>query len=426
MKKLFMLLSGLAALPILSQGQDSGEPAPCRCSEMVQQYYTHHPEAANEQSENELFTQQYLDALQNAKGTAVDTYRIAIVFHVYGTIQGGQSVNNAVIQEAVDNLNKDFHGLNNDYNQVHSQFMPLRSTKNIKFYLAKKDPDGNPTTGIVYYPAKSGYGNGVGYDSQVAADAWDNYRYVNIYVQHDLYNDGIVYNSGVAWYPSTSMSNNKLARIVYNGAYLASNSSDPEFSSVLTHEFGHFLNLIHTFEGGCNMPNDNVADTPPCDQAEGCHSSTTNMFPLNCNNQLVNSDNYMDYNICYKMFTQGQANRMDAALQLPSRKSLWQDSTLISTGIYNPSAVRNTTVIKPAFRIHPNPGHGKISIETGITERIAYTVLITDIAGRIVTEQIIISSGGKINFDLQNEPAGIYLVQISDNENQAVLKLELL
>lgn len=424
MKKFTLSILSLATISIYATKAvaQEGMPAMCRASEEINKYYALNPEAKAEQEANESFTQQHVQMLAAAqnKSTAVDTYRVAVVFHVYGTNQGGNTVSDTLIQSAIKRLNDDFHGLNADYNQVHTSFIPVRSKKNIKFYLAKKDPNGNPTTGIVYYPTLNGYGNGTGYDSQIAADAWDNYKYINVYVQHDLYNDGTTTNSGVAWYPNTGMSNAGTARIVYNGAYLASNTSI-EFSSVLTHEFGHFFNLIHTFEGGCTTPNDQVSDTPPCTTAQGCHTNTTAMFPMNCNNQLVNSDNYMDYNICYKMFTTGQASRMDAALYLPSRVTLWQDSTLSATGIYTPASVKNTS--KNTFTVYPNPSKGNITVETGMETHV-FAVKVMDITGRTVICQST-QSNGKINIDLTGNTNGIYFIQVRNEDSAETIKVEL-
>jgi PKD repeat protein len=47
-----------------------------------------------------------------------------------------------------------------------------------------------------------------------------------------------------------------------------------------------------------------------------------------------NVENYMDYSYCSKMFTQGQVDRMRAALQVTStgRKNLWQSANLTATG----------------------------------------------------------------------------------------------
>jgi len=153
---------------------------------------------------------------------------------------------------------------------------------------------------------------------------------MNVYIQSDLYNNGVTNESGVAWYPSSSLSDENLARVVYNGAYLASNTSK-EFASTLTHEFGHWLNLVHTFEGGCTGT-DFVNDTPPEDG-----KNDVNCFPTtNCDGEYVNFENYMGYNGangCYKMFTQGQFSRIKDALEHPARKPLWQEQNLIETGL---------------------------------------------------------------------------------------------
>lgn len=258
------------------------------------------------------------------------SYQIPVVFHVYGTAFNGRTVSDALIEKALNDLNKDFQGLNDDYLSVNSRFTNIKDVLDITFRLAKKDPNGNQTTGIIYYDSKSGYGNGSSSDSEIMMDAWDNYKYMNVYIQNDLYGDNVTNNSGVAWYPNSSMSDNDLARVVYNGAYLATNT-DKEFASTLTHEFGHWLNLIHVFEGGCNGT-DQVDDTPKEDGLHNirCSSGT------NCNGEYVNNENYMGYNGasgCYKMFTTGQVNRMLAALQHPARVTLWQAQNLIDTGL---------------------------------------------------------------------------------------------
>lgn len=345
----------------ISIAQNSQNHVGCRASEMMNLHYQAHPEAVGErdvlQQRTEQMNNQTLSESSGKKqtGSAIEksgaTYTIPVVFHVYGTTQNGTTITLALIQNALAELNKDFNGLNSDFNSVHNTFLSSRGTLSIEFALAQLDPNGNPTTGVEFLPVANGYGVYGSYDAQIVADAWDNYKYMNVYIQGDIYNNGGVTESGVAWYPSTSMSTAGTARVVYNGAYLGTNT-DQEFASVLTHEFGHFLNLAHTFDNGCTSPtNDFVADTPPCDEnydaTDICHPSSNANSPLNCSNQLINAENYMDYrgrsnkgwvfpdNGCYKMFTQGQIARMEAALQDPSRITLWQTSNLIATGLLN-------------------------------------------------------------------------------------------
>lgn len=267
-------------------------------------------------------------------------YYIPVVMHVYGSRyncdSGGKCLTDEKIQDALRKTNEDFLGLNTQDGPIAEEFQAIRENLNIEFVLARKDPQGNPSNGIVRYSREqAGYGNGSGYDEQIAADAWDNNKYMNIYIMQDLYADGATNNSGVAWYPDPQMSAAGLARVVYNGDYLGVNTNE-NFRSVFTHEFGHFLNLPHTFDGNtcsvhnaafCGLTGDKTCDTPQMS------SSILQDNALNCMGEKTNTENFMHYSDNYAMYTQDQVSRMTAALHSESRANLWSNVNLIMTGL---------------------------------------------------------------------------------------------
>jgi hypothetical protein len=195
---------------------------------------------------------------------------------------------------------------------------------NVEFCLAKKDPQGNATTGIIRKDAShiENYVEvGMNYDefptNEIALknlSNWPHHKYYNVWVVHDISGNW----AGFANYPQ--IINFDWDGTVMDYRYMTAGSA------TLAHEFGHSLNLRHTFDGStdtncppnghCRTQGDAVCDTPPHLKNE---CSTTA-----CGTGIFNNsfDNYMSYCGGRNLFTEGQKERVDFALTFTSRAAL--------------------------------------------------------------------------------------------------------
>ncbi|CAL2091187.1 conserved protein of unknown function precursor containing a T9SS type A C-terminal secretion signal [Tenacibaculum sp. 190524A02b] len=408
LKITLLLLIGVLSIPMV--GQQHNDEIPHRCDTPSREaYYSKNYQARVEAYELEVFTKNFIEnkkrlAKKGIKNRA-PKYVVPVVFHVFGTDFAGKKVDDALVKDALKKTNEDFHGLNNDFNDVSDRFKGLRATLDVDFKLAEVDPHGNPTTGINYYTNRAGFGADNIFDEEIAQFAWDNYKYFNIYILLDLKKDGKLNRSGVAWYPNKNQSDRNVARAVFNGRYLGTNSNE-NFRRILTHEFGHYLNLAHTFDGGCSGTGDNVDDTPATTVSLACLVTEEKCAGAG----IPNSENFMDYSDCYRMFTRGQIERMHAALEHETRKPLWQASNLAEifpSNTNEPKLYYDFTTFSEGFENDGTIGgerEVKIRLENGPK------------FSRIGTLPI-------NSYTTENLPSGLNVEVISTNETEAVVKL---
>ena len=91
-------------------------------------------------------------------------------------------------------------------------------------------------------------------------------------------------------------------------------------NKVLIHELGHYMGLLHTFEGRpCSYPNDYVSDTPAVSN-QGLSNESCTTILNSCPNKpgIDQKNNYMDYYSmkCKNLFTKGQINRMKRTMRI--------------------------------------------------------------------------------------------------------------
>jgi hypothetical protein len=333
MRKLLYIQMALIMSFVCAKGQNREiSEKSCKFEQAREEQYRKDPNARKQAEEFEKVVAKMVKSKIAQAKKAGESYVVPVVFHVYGTdfsTVGGvkRIVTDDIVKQALKEVNDNFKGFND---AVDSKFAGIEGGMNVTFKLAQIDPNGNTTTGIVYHEYKLGFGLDSESDNEIAKYAWDNYKYFNVHIQLNIYSTQSSNDSGIAWRPSTSMSDEGTARVVYNGRYLI---YTPPASS-LTHEFGHYLGLAHTFEGGCVEGNDKgdlVADTPPTIEVDGA----CNLNGQNCFNNFINVQNHMDYNPCESMFTKGQVARMESFITHPARVTLWQDSNLTATGVKN-------------------------------------------------------------------------------------------
>lgn len=179
----------------------------------------------------------------------------------------------------------------------------------------------------------------------------------------------------------------------------------------VTHELGHFFNLNHTFastscttgSSNCNIEGDGVCDTPRLvNESYDCPGpGTVNA----CGTLKSLTMNYMDYvdDPCMYMFTQGQAARMLAQLNVIA--SEFNQNTLSS----------DTFITTPIFSIHPNPNNGSFSINFDDDDLENY-VSIYDITGRSVYENNFLNNGSSVYLKLENLNKGVFSVVVRNNK----------
>lgn len=286
---------------------------------------------------------------------------IPVVVHVvYNTTT--QNISQAQIQSQIDILNKDFRKLNADTSSIPTAFKSVAADCEVQFCLAQRDPSGNATTGITRTQTSVTSfidDDKVKYASSGGHDIWDRNKYLNLWVCN--LGNGLL---GYAQFPGGTAATDGVV-IGYTCFGSTGTAASPyNKGRTATHEIGHWLNLYHTFQGGCagttnsncSTAGDRVCDTPPTSTANyGCPSTQntcteTSPFPSPyTSNQNDMTMNYMDYvdDACMYLFTTGQKARMQALFATGgSRVSLvTSDGCMAVNGAPTPDFTANKTTI---------------------------------------------------------------------------------
>jgi hypothetical protein len=188
---------------------------------------------------------------------------IPVVVHNIYNDDGGL-LSNAVIQDAIDALNRNINGQSekllelyqNQYLKTPDIFAAVRGIANVEFRLAKITPTCDtctpqPTTGVnrIYTDITSAGSDGP--DPVKGLSFWNSYQYLNIWTVPSFSQPGLL---GYAQFPFSGMMST-------DGVVLLASQMGSASSSTLTHEVGHWLGLRHIW-GDAECGDDNIRDTP--------------------------------------------------------------------------------------------------------------------------------------------------------------------
>lgn len=378
------------------------------------------PEVAARQQAIETFTREWIREQDPAvRGRSIIT--IPVVIHVVWQMPE-ENISDDQIQSQLDVLSEDFRLLNN-LTLIPGNFLPFAADVELEFCLARRTPEGEPTTGIVRVPtavnnvgtALAGGERAIYYSDLGGSDAWDPTTFLNIWLGRRQF------FPGEASFPAEGLANPAEDGIVIDPAFFGTSGSvSPPYhlGRTLTHEIGHYFNLFHLWgpggEGSC-MEDDEVADTPLQSVTYVGECPFGPQFSCGTPDMYMNYMNFTD-DACMALFTTGQKARMLAALHGPRAGLLFSDGCIPASAVDNRED-------RLQFKLFPNPGSRQVTILLPPALHFPVRLLLLDPSGRILQQQTL-NTAGSYQLDLPSAlPDGFYLIKMDDGSEIFTKKL---
>ena len=232
---------------------------------------------------------------------------------------------------------------------VNGSLIPGRM--NVEFRLARKDPLGNCTEGIVrVFTTKT---HEVRDDTGFKAESyWTCTQYLNMWIVESIEHLGIGGSTlGYAQFPASGLCSTDGITMRHD-QFGTIGTASGRAGRTTTHEAGHWFGLRHIW-GDANCGTDDIADTPThlgpnfgiCGNVGQLLHTTphnvTNCNPDNWKGEMFS--NYMDYSddVCMNIFTINQVDRMNFTIHGDGnepgiRSELVSDTNLVKTGTAEP------------------------------------------------------------------------------------------
>ncbi len=362
--------------------------------------------------------------LENRVYTSPDSPLLIIPVVVHIVHNDSDSVvgqgSNIAYQQVVDQITI----LNQDYRRMvgtrgfntHPDGVDTR----IEFRLAQRDPQGNPTDGVVRVP--SGRNNSRPFNvfsdnyTLKANSFWPSNHYLNVWVSN------IETYLGYAQFPLTNLigvpsgvaSDSITDGVVVSYQYFGltgSLGSPYNLGRTLSHETGHYLGLLHLWGdvADCFTGSDFCGDTP---EQEGFFYGCP-IGRNTCPVQRTGPDmvaNYLNYtdDRCMNIFTRCQSQRMRYVLRTATRRaSLLNSPALLAIGEPIDRSLDRLV-------LYPNPSNsGVFTLKfPKDTESQEVITKVWDPTGRCILERPGTVTVPEYTVDLSRYPAGVYFLEL--------------
>ena len=379
----------------------------CVSQERLAAYLQQHPEAEASRAELENFTQ-LQDAVQTR--SSID---IPVVFHIVWNTEE-DNISDEQILSQLEVLNRDFGRTNTSTGLIPSIFQSLAADMELNFCLARRTPNGAPSSGIVRQATPFNYmgdriANGrksVCYTADGGSDAWDTDNYVNVWVARREFFPAEASFPGMG----AAAEDGVIISPRFIGTTGSAASNQPyHLGRTLTHELGHYFNLYHLWgvgqPGSCTQ-SDEVADTPLQSKTYLGECPTHPQITCGSADMFMNFMNYTD-DACMAMFSNGQKNRVWAAIAA-ARPGLMQSAQACS-----PVSAVQAPQQEPLFELLQNPPAGEnLLLRTTAPAGQRFHWQLVSMWGAPLRQGTLLSHAGLQSVDVSGLPAGMYVLRI--------------
>lgn len=343
---------------------------------------------------------------QSQAGIKAETvFLVPVVVHVLYKNQN-ENISNSQILSQIAVLNEDYRLKNADTTNVESGFSKADAA--IEFCLANRDPNGNPTDGIIRTATII---DNIGLTNQYyqLSPIWDRDNYLNIWVC-DLGDDV----AGFGFPPGSPADRDGVVVHYSNFGNTGNVQANYDQGRTTTHEVGHWFNLLHPWGNSesCST-DDEVADTPlqgviyeRCPTAPDSSCSSKDM--------LSNFMGYV-YDRCMGNFTEGQKQRMRSAV-VASRSSILLSNACVPVGL-------NEHSLSQTIKVSPNPCKEETFVELGNREMLkAHHLTVFNLKGQAVKLETKAKHNGYL-LNTSTLKKGIYFIEYRNQNIRLSKKL---